>query len=102
MKQEDQHRLGRKRELSRIPADCLNLPASPLLRREPTNILLGDRIQLRQQLNAYNPAKRILRRQQQRASLAGSNVDESDPTEIHVQRADDLAKQLRLDRLIRR
>src|ERR1035437_7094360 len=66
------------------------------------NILLCRAMQFGNQLHSYNPPKWILRSQQLRSSLAGTEIDEGEFIELDGQTRHHLPKQCRIGRLIGR
>src|SRR5258708_9014164 len=75
-------RLGWKRELSRIAANCFQREALLRCASVLAEILLRSLMQRRQKLHAHNAAKGIVRRHQQRASRARPDIDEDEVMKI--------------------
>src|SRR5208282_6635624 len=98
----EHQRVLRQFKFARVGEHGCDLPTALLRRVVQANVLFRRAMQLRKQLHSYYFLKRILRSHQQRASLAGTEIDERESIELDGQACHHLPKQLRIGWLIRR
>src|ERR1700730_10961771 len=78
----EHRRLGRKRELSRVRANRFQRETLLRLASILLQIFLRDLMQRRQKFHTHDAAKGIIRRHQQRASFARSQIDEDEVAKL--------------------
>src|ERR1700728_4426187 len=109
IEEKNHKRIVGKGEFGRVGADRLERETFLRVASVLAQVLLRDLVQTGEKFHAYDAAERIVRRHQQGASLAGSEIDESEVAEVKnglvgsrrfLQRVEHLVKRRRFGWLI--